>query len=301
MSRHPKIDLVAFLLDQPKLMSSLKASAAKVTHVLAYRRRDDEESDQEFESRAAELKEVLKTRHEISEPKLVTEYVSVDTRPLDRPEFRNKILGRLPAMRKDLLPKGFDLRDPRERIEVLTERMDTFSENLVNEQDPNAGWCDLVVFERLDDLGPTTSCIAETIAMIHVAGVHVLILDPVIDTRTDVGRKTITVILRLSRAERNAKGVATKKVHRKKMRERRAYGGIPFGFKSVDGRLVDDPEEMKVVTRIRTMALEQKLLPDAIAAALNRDGLGFRGRSWRKTNVEALIGRDVYEEVRREA
>ena len=123
-----------------------------------------------------------------------------------------------------------------------------------------------------------------------------------LDTTNALGRFVVDMIQRLSQLESEQIGERTYMGMREKAESLDASGSgkrtmgftAPFGYRLDDGRLVADPDEMRIVRRMFAEYLEGEPM-DMIAFALNGEGsLTRKGNAWNKYNVRNILHNPVY-------
>lgn len=95
----------------------------------------------------------------------------------------------------------------------------------------------------------------------------------------------------LSEFERDLVGERTKAALAHKRAKGEKYGPVPFGYREVEGRLVEVRREAQAVAEIVRMRQHGLAYRD-IAARLNADGVtGKRGGQWHASTVRYVINR----------
>lgn len=119
-----------------------------------------------------------------------------------------------------------------------------------------------------------------------------VLLDLNVDTSTSVGKMILTMMAAVAELERSQISERTQGGRKAKAEKGGyAYGSPPFGFKSVEGELVINPEEIEIVDVIRRHHKSGKSLR-AIAAYLNQKGYKpKRGNIWQHTSVKCVLDR----------
>lgn len=74
-----------------------------------------------------------------------------------------------------------------------------------------------------------------------------------IDTTTASGRLVLNVLMSVAQWEREAISERTKETLAHMKREGKRVGSVPYGWKDVEGRLVEDPKEWEVVRLAREL------------------------------------------------
>ena len=93
-------------------------------------------------------------------------------------------------------------------------------------------------------------------------------------------------------------GIQTKKSLLDNVKEGKAWSIIPYGYKTIEGYLVINELEAKVVKRIYKESLEG-IGTDRIAKRLNKDNIPTRkGADWRGRTVQGIIKSTLYKGLR---
>jgi len=112
----------------------------------------------------------------------------------------------------------------------------------------------------------------------------------VLDTTTTMGRLMLTMVAGFGEAERSLIAERTKAaLQHKKAQGLRVSGKPPLGFRFSAGRLVEDDQEQKVLSKVRslrTLGYSWR----KIAAALNEQGVPCRGAKWYASALHTAIG-----------
>ena len=123
-----------------------------------------------------------------------------------------------------------------------------------------------------------------------------------LDTTNALGRFVVDMIQRLSQLESEQIGERTHMGMREKAeslessdsRKRTMGFTAPFGYRLEDGRLVAEPDEMRIVNRIFAEYLDGSPM-DWIAFSLNNEGrLTRKGNPWNKFNIRNILHNPVY-------
>lgn len=123
---------------------------------------------------------------------------------------------------------------------------------------------------------------------LRAAGADLVVLDMDIDTSTAMGEMIFSIMAALAQMESRLTGerIAATHKHLKRTKGYTTMGLKPFGWKVIDGALVELPEEQAVIAHMRT--LRRSLTLRAVAAQLNAEGLTHRGRPWNAQAVNAI-------------
>lgn len=137
---------------------------------------------------------------------------------------------------------------------------------------------------RVQDLGALIQGGAGTRYALHS-------LSDSINTSTASGRLVLNVLVSVSEWERDAAKERTRETMDHMRAEGRHVGGVPFGWRVVDGRLVPDVQEQSEIAAMR-LRRSQGASYWAIAAELATGTLrGPRGGAWTATAVRRCVTR----------
>jgi site-specific DNA recombinase len=125
-------------------------------------------------------------------------------------------------------------------------------------------------------------------------GIGFHILDINIDTSTPMGRMFLTCAAGFAEmergliAERTRNGLNYKKAHGE------VYSNTPYGYDARGGKLIENPEEQKVLRRIKRLRTLKKSYQE-IADALNSDGIpAKRGGEWQRGSVHYVLNNGLH-------
>lgn len=123
------------------------------------------------------------------------------------------------------------------------------------------------------------------------SGRHLLSVSDTIDTSSASGRLVLNMLMAVAQWEREAIAERTSEALQHKKRQGARLGAVPLGFKRAGDHLVVDPDEQRVLERVRELAAGGARLSE-IRAALERDGIKTkRGGAWHLTTIRKLIAR----------
>ena len=124
-------------------------------------------------------------------------------------------------------------------------------------------------------------------------GVDLVSLTEKIDTTTATGKMVFRMLAVLNEFERDQISDRTKAVLAYKKANGEKYAPVPFGYKEVEGRLVEVKREANIVAEILELR-EQGHTLAGIADQLNTRGIeGKRGGKWYASTVAYLIKRQA--------
>ncbi|MCI0656144.1 MAG: hypothetical protein L0170_03635 [Acidobacteria bacterium] len=162
--------------------------------------------------------------------------------------------------------------------------------------DPDPG-TPLLLVPRLEELGSSAESVAQTVRLLVTWGVHVVVHEDGLDSRTREGRAIARAALRLG----ELRSVRARLEATRDIQERRAglrvYGPVPFGFRREGSELRPIEEQLGAVRRIRELArLEQT--PVTIAVTLNREKHRWKdGSLWSWRRVAQIRKNSIYDQV----
>lgn len=154
---------------------------------------------------------------------------------------------------------------------------------------------DVVVVTKVDRISRSMPDLLELIETLRDHGVEFVAVDQQFDTSDPIGLLTLHVLGSFAQFEREILIERTKEGHLRRLRQGDwSCGVVPFGYKKVDGKLIEVPEEAKVVRRIFELFLELKNRA-AVARKLNEEGIRTRrGAKWHRNTVTYILQNPVY-------
>lgn len=124
-------------------------------------------------------------------------------------------------------------------------------------------------------------------------GADLVSLTEKIDTTSASGRMVFRLLAVLSEFEREQVGERTKAALAHKKAKGEKYAPVPFGYREVEGRLVEVKAEALIVAEIARMR-ERGAAYKAIAEGLNGKGIeGKRGGKWHASTVRYILQRQT--------
>jgi DNA invertase Pin-like site-specific DNA recombinase len=152
-----------------------------------------------------------------------------------------------------------------------------------------------VVVIKLDRLFRNTIDALTTVQRWDRAGIHLHIIDmggQAISTNSAIGKMFLTMLAGFAEFERNMTSERTKAALQHKRMKGEFVGAIPFGFDLVDGGLVRNEVELKVIERMRELRARGSTLQD-IADLLNEwDITTKKGGQWYPSTVRYILRDD---------
>lgn len=120
-------------------------------------------------------------------------------------------------------------------------------------------------------------------------GADLVSLNERIDTTSAAGKMVFKMLAVLNEFERDLVSERTKAVLAHKKAKGEKYGTVPFGYREVDGRLVEVPKELKILSDISVMREQGKTLR-FIANHLNEQGIkGKNGGVWYASTISYIL------------
>lgn len=139
-----------------------------------------------------------------------------------------------------------------------------------------------IVISKLDRLTRSVRDMGELLESYFTDKYSLHVVEEKIDTGTAAGRMMVNILMSVAQWERETIGERTKaalKVKRK--RGERTGGDIPFGFNCENGKLIESPQEQRIIRTMKSLR-EKGHSYQKIADALNDDGyLTKTGRAWK--------------------
>ena len=153
----------------------------------------------------------------------------------------------------------------------------------------------LVVYS-LSRLARCTKDAIDLAERLSAAGADLAVIQENVNTRSPMGRFIFTLFSALAQLEREQIAERTSSAmlrHQAKGRRMTRPDRCPYGWRpdpATPGHLVEDAEEQAAIARIQEEHRQGKGLR-AIARALDRAGIGCRGRRWSHSAVRSVLRR----------
>lgn len=158
---------------------------------------------------------------------------------------------------------------------------------------------DALILFSLDRLSRDMLTLLALERLLDECDVELHTIEGQIDTSTPDGFMNFAMRAFLSEMERRQIKYRTKKALEHKKAKGEVVGQVPYGYRRVGDRLVEDEEEQKIIKKINRMYKLGKSL-NAIAKALNDSGYRTKaGTPWTAQQVKRLI--NGYESKRKSA
>jgi site-specific DNA recombinase len=158
--------------------------------------------------------------------------------------------------------------------------------------DIEAGKIDLVLFYKIDRLSRSIADFAELLKFFDKYNVNFCTVTQDLNTATSAGRMMVNILITFAQYERE---VITERVRDKmaasRLKGKWVGGGVPFGYKVVDKKLVVVPEYVEHVKRIFSRYIQVQS-PKQIALELNQEGVG--GIKWTNQRVSRMLTNYTY-------
>jgi site-specific DNA recombinase len=152
---------------------------------------------------------------------------------------------------------------------------------------------DALVVYSLSRLTRSTKDMLHLSESLESQGVDLVSLTEKIDTTTAAGKMVFRMLAVLNEFERDQIAERTKAALSYKKANGEKYAPIPFGYREVEGRLVEVKREANIVAEILELR-EQGSTLAGIADLLNTRGIeGKRGGKWYASTVSYLIKRQA--------
>lgn len=127
------------------------------------------------------------------------------------------------------------------------------------------------------------------------AGIGFHAQDVGVDTHKPSGRFFLTVIAGVAEMERAVISERTRNGLDYRKQHGQVYSNEPYGFTARDGKLIPNPAEQKVITRIKRLRTLGKSY-ESIAQTLNKDGIqAKRGGAWSRGAVHYVLNNGLHD------
>jgi site-specific DNA recombinase len=147
---------------------------------------------------------------------------------------------------------------------------------------------EVIVAMKLDRLGRSAAGLLSLYERLESKGVHIVTIEDGIDTSTANGRLMRTILAALAEWERDVIRDRTRNGVRAAMDGGRRVGQPPFGYTVRDGRLVEHPDEQRILRRIHSRHGTGASLA-TIARELNDAGISPRRGRWHPTTIARVL------------
>lgn len=124
----------------------------------------------------------------------------------------------------------------------------------------------------------------------NAKGIHFHSIRENLDTRTPAGKLVLTILGAVNQMAREEISIKTKDALQHKMGEGGAVGRPRFGFRYVDGELVENSEELRIVRRILRNYQYEGVGLSEIARRLNKRSVKSQtGKPWTPQMVQGIV------------
>jgi DNA invertase Pin-like site-specific DNA recombinase len=123
-----------------------------------------------------------------------------------------------------------------------------------------SGRVEAVIVYKLDRLSRRTLDTLTLIENLESKGIAFHSISEKVDTKNATGRFFLTIISAVAQMERDMIAERTKDALAHKKQNGEWTGRVPFGFRMENNRLVEDPEQMKVIQKAKRMRRSGKSL-----------------------------------------
>lgn len=150
-----------------------------------------------------------------------------------------------------------------------------------------------IIVAKLDRLTRSVRDMGELLDNYFSSKFSLVVVAEQIDTRTAAGRLCLNLLISVAQWERETIGERTKSaLGVKKQRGEKTGGYVPFGYDAdKDGKLTENQKEQEAIARIKELR-GQGYTYEAVADALNRDGLFTKtGKTWTKASVYKIYNK----------
>jgi site-specific DNA recombinase len=149
---------------------------------------------------------------------------------------------------------------------------------------------DAVVVYKLDRLTRSVGDLSSIIDVFDKYDVAIVSWQESLDATTASGRLMMNLLASVSQWEREVIGERTKDAMRYLKAQRKAYSRPVFGYDNVDGELIANKHEQRIIKKARAHRESDKWSYERIAAGLNDACIpGKRGGMWTAMTVRRIL------------
>lgn len=152
-----------------------------------------------------------------------------------------------------------------------------------------------VLVFKLSRFGRNAADVVKSMQTLVDYGIDLVSVDDAIDSSTQGGRLTLTILSAVAEIERE--NITTQFVAGKiqKIKDGKWSGGpVPYGYRSVDRELVQDPEEAEIVRIIYEMYLQDGTGINTISTWLNDNGYRRKEKPFTAGFVKSILDNPIY-------
>ena len=147
-----------------------------------------------------------------------------------------------------------------------------------------------IVALKLDRLCRSATRLLDLYDRLERKGVAIVTIDDGIDTGTAQGRLFRTILAGVAEFERDLASERTRNGLAAARDAGKALGRAPYGSRHEGGRLVEFPEQQRLLERVRAMHNARESYA-SIARTLNAEGVTPpRGARWHATSIRHVLG-----------
>lgn len=130
-----------------------------------------------------------------------------------------------------------------------------------------------VLVFKLSRFGRNAADVLKSMQLLTDYGVDLVSVDDAIDSSTQGGRLTLTILSAVAEIERENITDQFMAGRLQKIRDGKWSGGsVPYGYRSVDRELTTDPYEAKIVRKIFDLYMQEDMGATSVAVTLNDEG-----------------------------
>ncbi len=161
--------------------------------------------------------------------------------------------------------------------------------------DARAGNLDLVLVTRIDRISRSMKDLLDVLSMLGDNGVKFTAVEQPFDTSDPAGVLAQSILGSFAQFEREMLVERTREGHLHRLKSGDwSCGPVPYGYRKVDGRLVEEPEKADVVRRIFDLYLELQSAR-GVALRFNEEGIKSPGgKFWGSNAVLSVLRNPVY-------
>jgi len=154
---------------------------------------------------------------------------------------------------------------------------------------------DVVLVWKVDRISRSMKDLLDLIAQLRENGVEFAAVDQSFDTSDPVGLLTLHILGSFAQFERELLVERSREGHLYRLQKRDwSCGPVPIGYRKVDGNLVEEPTEARLVRRIFDLFLKLKSRR-AVARQLNAESVTTpQGKTWSGNRITAILKNPVY-------
>ena len=161
--------------------------------------------------------------------------------------------------------------------------------------DADAGLVDIIVVYKIDRLSRSICDFAELTKKFDAWGVSFVAVTQEINTATSAGRMMLNILITFAQYEREQIAERVRdKMSASRKKGKWVGGSVAYGYKVIDKKLVENPDESELVRRIFQRFIDTQS-PKLISAELKRDGHRTRqGKEWDTSHIYRMLNNHTY-------